>query len=213
MNHLRHVKDKTITCTTPSKLTKFQQASQAWSLSRTSTQTFNITRTLQNDDNDDGDDKDDDEGDSFNQKADDDAGDFDEGCLISRKRNFPLRASLNVRHQMSSLRGRHQSMEKTSLTQNGSSRSHSIQKRQWPKVANHLCCTCSRLLPSKHVALLSIDVLCIRNYKLINLNYCSNTSWYGKKFEKCAEIQRPIGHRSSAILTTRSFILNFPHAQ
>ena len=42
---------------------------------------------------------------------------------------------------MSSLRGRHQSPEKTSPTQNGSSRSHSIQKRQWPKVANHLCCT------------------------------------------------------------------------
>ena len=109
-------------------------------MSQTSIQTFNITRTLPkncfqikragDDDNDDGDDKDDDEGDSFNQKADDDAGDFDEGCLISRKRNFPLRASLNVRHQMSSLRGRHQSMEKTSLTQNGSSRSHSIQKRQ-----------------------------------------------------------------------------------
>ena len=48
---------------------------------------------------------------------------------------------------MSRLRGRHQSMEKTSLTQNGSSRSHSIQKSQWPKVANHLCCTCWRLLP------------------------------------------------------------------
>ena len=28
----------------------------------------------------------------------------------------------------------------TSPTQNGSSRSHSIQKRQWPKVANQLCC-------------------------------------------------------------------------
>ena len=63
-------------------------------MSRTSTQTFNITRTLEkiisrylagDDDNDDGDDKDDDEGDSFNQKADDDADDFDEGCLISRK--------------------------------------------------------------------------------------------------------------------------------
>lgn len=93
------------------------------------------------DDNNDGDDKDDDKGNSLHQKADDDAEDFDEGCLIwSRKRNFPLRASLNVRNQMSSLRGRHQSMEKTSPTQNGSSRSHSIQKRQWPKVANHLSC-------------------------------------------------------------------------
>ena len=94
----------------------------------------------------------------------------------------------------------------TSPTQNGSSRSHSIQRRQWPKVANHLCCkllTVSfpwHLLTSKRVALLSIDVLCISNYKLINLNYCGNTSWYGKKFEKCAEIQLPIGHRSSAIL-------------
>ena len=105
-------------------------------MSQTSIQTFNISRTLQkiisryltgDDDNDDGDDKDDDEGDSSNQKADDDAEDFDEGCLISRKRNFQLGASLNVRNQMSSLRGRHQSMEKTSPTQNSSSRSHSIQ--------------------------------------------------------------------------------------
>ena len=50
--------------------------------------------------------------------------------LISRKTNFPLRASLSVRNQMSSLRGRHQSMEKTSPTQNASSGSHSIQKVQ-----------------------------------------------------------------------------------
>ena len=150
-------------------------------MAQTSTQTFNITRTLQknyfqilagDDDNDDGDDKDDGGGDSFNQKADDDADDFEEGCLISRKKNFPLRASLNVRNQMSSLRGRHQSMEKTSPTQNGPSRSHSIQKRQWPNVANHLCCT-----------LLTVDSL-----------------------DACL-------HQSSAILTTRSFILNFPHAQ
>ena len=74
-------------------------------MSQTSIQTFNITRTLPkifsrylagDDDNDDGDDKDGDDGDSLNQKADDAAEDFDEGCLISRKRNFPLGASLNV---------------------------------------------------------------------------------------------------------------------
>ena len=68
-------------------------------MSQTSIQTFNITRTLQkiisrylagDDDNDDGYDKDDDKGGTFNQKADDDVEDFDDGCLISRKRNFPL---------------------------------------------------------------------------------------------------------------------------
>ena len=47
---------------------------------------------------------------------------------------------------MSSLRGRHQSMEKTSPTQNDSSRSHSIQKWQWPKVANRLTIMCCTLL-------------------------------------------------------------------
>ena len=51
----------------------------------------------------------------LNQKADDEAEDFDGGFLISRKRNCPLRASLNVRNQMSRLRGLHQSMEKIPL--------------------------------------------------------------------------------------------------
>ena len=54
----------------------------------------NISRYLaRDDDNNDGDDKDDDEGNSWHQKADDDAEDFDEGCLIwfnmIQKKKFP----------------------------------------------------------------------------------------------------------------------------